>query len=417
MENIYPKSYRLEGEWCKENFHKQGLECCFLLLIWLEILVNIEDAFPNFDFNDNKIASVFLSAINESFLVSVTDRFGKIIYVNGMFEYYSGYDLEDLLGRSHSFFNSGVHDRSMFENLWLTISSGNVWRGIICNKNKEGGFFWCDTTIFPVMNYFGEVDNYVSIRSDITQIKEFEVELEKMALERYARKSFEKNILASNYSKLQSFFYGILNDVRLFYDSGVDGEAFEAEDKIVKSIFSIENLIFYNLGDDCFIEYSDFCVDSLVREILGGYYLDAQSKGVALEFFCNKSDFDGLLVDGNKLLLVVVNLVSLAIENTFSGHVHVNLSVGYKGVETTDLLFSVSDTGVGLPQNIQRELILLIDDSSPVETVFPSLNLEWHVTQRLVRAMGGALEFETKENTGTTIHFSIKARNNSGVNL
>jgi PAS domain S-box-containing protein len=56
------------------------------------------------------------------------------------------------LGKNHRILKSGLQPDTIFEELWKTISSGKVWKGIICNKKKNGDFYWVKSTIVPVLD-------------------------------------------------------------------------------------------------------------------------------------------------------------------------------------------------------------------------------------------------------------------------
>ncbi len=62
--------------------------------------------------------------------------------------------------------------KEAFKNLWETIQDGQVWRGIVKNKTKNGGHYWTDTVITPVKNKYGQIVEYLSIRRDITELIE-----------------------------------------------------------------------------------------------------------------------------------------------------------------------------------------------------------------------------------------------------
>lgn len=136
---------------------------------------------------ENKLVD-YKKAIDESAIVSITDVKGKIIYVNDKFINISKYSKEELLGADHRIVNSGFHSKEYFKDMWQTISSGNIWKGEIKNKAKDGTEYFVESTIVPFMNEEGKPYQYVAIRYESTDIVQ-----QKLAIEN--QKKFYETIL------------------------------------------------------------------------------------------------------------------------------------------------------------------------------------------------------------------------------
>lgn len=113
-----------------------------------------------------------LDAINEHALVSSTDFSGCITYINPRFQAVSQYSPEELIGKTHGHISSGLHPREFYEGIWRTLGRGDIWRGEICNRKKDGSLFWVDAAIVPARNNVGEITGFTAVSLDITARKE-----------------------------------------------------------------------------------------------------------------------------------------------------------------------------------------------------------------------------------------------------
>ena len=118
----------------------------------------------------SRMSERYRTAVDAAAIFSETDLAGNITYVNEQFCAISGYSAQELLGQNHRILNSEQHPAEFFIDLWQSISRGQVWRGEICNRSKDGRLYWVESTIVPMFDAANQrVEKYVSIRFDVTQ--------------------------------------------------------------------------------------------------------------------------------------------------------------------------------------------------------------------------------------------------------
>ena len=127
--------------------------------------------------NSMKELADLKAALDEHAIVTILDREGKIIYANDQFCAVSKFPRAELIGQDYRIFNSNYQSKELIQNLWETISQGNIWRGEIKNITKEGDFYWVDTTIVPILGTGGRPHQYIAINTDITARKKQEEEI------------------------------------------------------------------------------------------------------------------------------------------------------------------------------------------------------------------------------------------------
>ncbi|EDN70036.1 signal transduction histidine kinase [Beggiatoa sp. PS] len=106
--------------------------------------------------------------------IVITDLDGKIEFVNPTFSIKTGYSYEEAIGKNPRILKSGKHPIEFYENLWATITQGNVWQGELLNKRKNGDLFWEFATISVLKDRTGQKTHFLAIKEDITERKKAE---------------------------------------------------------------------------------------------------------------------------------------------------------------------------------------------------------------------------------------------------
>ncbi|MGM9944116.1 MAG: PAS domain S-box protein [Lysinibacillus sp.] len=119
----------------------------------------------------------FKRALNSAADISITDTNGRIVFVNDRYVERVGYTREEIIGQTHQLVNSRYHPPEFFQNLWTTISGGEVWRGEICNRDKFGVTYWNDTTIIPLTDVNGTIVQYLGVYFNVSEKKRMMTQL------------------------------------------------------------------------------------------------------------------------------------------------------------------------------------------------------------------------------------------------
>jgi len=109
--------------------------------------------------------------------IMLTDATGKILFGNRAFCAMTGYALEEILGKTPGFLNSGKHDADFFRVLWNTILTGRVWQGELINRRKDGTLYNEEMTITPIQRSNGEISHFIAVKQDITKRKQHKEQL------------------------------------------------------------------------------------------------------------------------------------------------------------------------------------------------------------------------------------------------
>ena len=114
------------------------------------------------------------SAVNA---IMIVDQAGLITWVNRAFTQLTGYPADEVLGQRPSLLKSGRHNRDFYTELWKTVTAGNMWRGELVNRRKDGALYLEEMTITPVLDAEGRATHFVGIKQDITEQRNLQQQL------------------------------------------------------------------------------------------------------------------------------------------------------------------------------------------------------------------------------------------------
>ncbi|HEY8688549.1 MAG TPA: response regulator [Chitinophagaceae bacterium] len=346
-----------------------------------------------------KQISDYKYALDESSIVAIADEKGIIKEVNNNFCTFSKYSREELIGQDHRIINSDYHPKEFFHDLWETIANGKTWRGEVKNKAKDGSIFWLDTTIVPFLDEEGKPYQYIAIRSDITQRKDAEYQLQALNKE------------------LEAFSYSISHDLRapLRAMSGFSqilkedyGSKLDDEGKRI-----IEN-----------INYNAVKMGTLIDDLLAFSKLgrkDVQKKEIDMNALA-----EGVLFDLNKSIVhcaeikigklhkvtadysllhqVMFNLISNAVK--YSSKKENPVVEIFSEENNGEIIFSIKDNGVGFDMHYANKLFGVFQRLHS-EKDFEGTGVGLAIVQRIIVKHNGRVWAEGSVNEGAVFYFSL----------
>lgn len=356
-------------------------------------------------------------ALDQSTIVAITDQRGIINYVNDEFCRISKYSRPELLGQDHRIINSAYHPKEFIRELWTRIASGNVWKGELRNRAKDGSIYWVDTTIVPFLNSDGKPYQYVAIRHDITQRKAAEEQVLKQAteLQRAAQLSFVGELAAGLAHEIKNPLAGIQGavDILIRRRDKNDPER-EALEGMRHEVARIDNTV-RALLDRARPRLSSVVNESLTNvvdravSLAKGQLVTAVTRGhhVRIEYE-PPDDPITIPIDSAQIEDAVLNLIINAIEACQTGG-YVKVRVARLQVERLDVLeeeaiIEVEDDGVGISDEDQARIF------NPFFTTRSSgTGLGLPAVRRIARLHGGRVEVTSTLGKGSlfTIYLPV----------
>lgn len=328
-------------------------------------------------------------ALDEASIVAITDEKGVITKVNEKFCAISKYSEQELIGSDHRILNSGYHTPQFFKQLRKTIGNGEVWRGEIRNKAKDGSLYWVETTIIPFLNEKRKPYQYISIRNDITEKKKQEE-----MLHRQEKLSALGQLAAGVAHEIRNPLTSMKGYTEFLLLDEVEEARREHLDIILEEIERVNNIVeeFMMLAKPKTDLFAVKNINSIISNTLSLFTYEVKKNKVELAFNTNVPELL-VLCDEHRLKQVFINFIKNSIEAMPSGgKLKINIEKQEEYAKIT-----IADTGIGIPENKLSKI------GEPFFTTKENgTGLGLMISFKIIQGHNGKLEIESKENEGTT---------------
>jgi PAS domain S-box-containing protein len=324
-------------------------------------------------------------ALDQAAIVAITDHRGIITYVNDKFCEISKYARPELLGQDHRIINSGYHPKEFMRDLWRTIAGGQVWRGEIRNRAKDGTFYWVDTTIVPFLDGQRKPRQYLAIRSDITARKRAEAQLREQAA-----LSHLGQIAAVVAHEVRNPLAGLRASLQVFerrFTESRDRSVFAAMIARIDSLNAkVEDLLLYARPKPPSLQAVDVC--ALCREVASAARA-ATANAAPIEIVgCDQIRASA---DVDMLRAALLNLVINACQAADGSTVDIQVTA-----EGGVCRIAVCDRGAGIPGDVRDRIF------EPFFTTRPGgTGLGLAIVKRLIEVQEGSVVLDDRPGGGT----------------
>ena len=340
----------------------------------------------------------FVDALNRSAIVSKSDPYGVITYVNDKFVKVSGYSKEELIGQPHNIVRHEDMPKTFFKELWSEIRSNKTFHALIKNKRKDGNPYYVDTHISAILNVEGEVEEYVAVRYDVTELVDAR---DKALSAQRVKDKFLSTMSHELRTPLNSVigFSGILqktleDSAHKIYINNVVESAHDLL-RLINDILDLAKI----QGGEFMIIKARFNVQSSFRKLSDIYTTQALSSDKSFTYVCEVDKALDLRGDWLRISQVLSNLLSNAMKFT-NAQGEVTFRISYNNAE---LCMSVQDTGIGMSEEGLKKIFMpftQIDDETT--RAYGGSGLGLSISKGLLEMMGGRLEVESTLNEGST---------------
>lgn len=343
--------------------------------------------------------------------VAITDKEGVILHVNRAYETLTGYSKEEVIGRKTSILRSGLHDDSFYRNLWTTVKAGDVFRGILINRRKDGSTYYEDKTIASLRNANGEITHFVSTGHDVTELRK---------AEESTRRHQAEMAHVARLSTLGEMTSGLAHELTqplcaiTTYAQTCLRIANEEDLDVQRIRYGLQQVIKQaELGGAIFMRLRKFArkgevsfrqtnVHDMIREAISLIGADLTQSEVQLQLD-REQWMPAVRADPIQIEQVILNLVRNSIDAmqaVAAATRRLRIKISRQGAELVKV--SIIDTGKGCPSALAERLF------EPFFTTKQTgLGIGLSISQSIIEAHGGRLWIEENGVNGATFSFTL----------
>ncbi len=359
------------------------------------------------------------TALDEHAILAITNPQGRITYVNDKFCAISKYTREELIGQDHRIINSGHHPKEFIRNLWATIGRGEVWKGEIKNRAKDGTFYWVDTTIVPFLTPEGKPWQYVALRNDITQRKQAEDDIRRLNQDLEQRVAQRTGQLEAANKELEAFSYSVSHDLRapLRHIDGFAGLLLKSDGATVSERGKgylghitdsakqmgtlIDDLLVFSRMGRTEMRIVNVDLSRLLDDTLNTVQPDIQGRNI----LWTRSPLPTVRGDPPMLRQVFVNLLTNAVKYTRPRD-PAEIEIGCRRDTPGEVVIFVRDNGVGFEMQYADKLFGVFQRLHRAEE-FEGTGIGLANVRRIILRHGGRTWAESTPGLGATFYFSL----------
>jgi len=370
-----------------------------------------------------KKAQTFNRSIMDSatgFCIITCDYDGNIISWNRGAIIIIGYAEEDAAGKMHisnifpgDFVKSGALDK-----IADTVLSGKRYEKEIYLKRKNGDIFPAALNASKLSDEQGIFLGMLAIVQDITDRKHAEEELRRAKTAAEAANMAKSEFLANMSHEIRTPMNGVIGMTALTLDTRLTDEqrsylevVKSSADNLLKIINDILDFSKVEAGH-LEIEAIDFGLRATIDSIMEQMAFKAGAKGLELIYDIGQSVPDAVVGDPGRLQQVIINLLGNAIKFTDEGEIFFQVKVAKELSDSVELLFFISDTGLGIPEDRRKEIFKSFTQADGSTTrKYGGTGLGTTISKQLIELMGGRIWIENSRLSSATDQLKIKDQN------